>query len=483
MKKALLLLMILTSCESQHDKDSITFVPFSSSVIHLIVDGIPLDSLTINSFAWTVIPASTSESNSLLVTRTGDYYLNLEIDRPVKAFLNVGENQHNIFVTPHDTTHIRMDFTSDQPEFYFYGKTRIFNDYYHKKEKALGYSDVRYPLIQFLTSTTSYKSLKLSTDSIINHELLFLESYDAPEKLPEWFVDYERSEINYAGAGYKIQMPRVNAMLKYFEDSLPEDYYDFVGDIQVNDAKAMLSSQYFFFLDAWFSKNLPVEELDSLSGFARINRIQSHRLRESKLQLSEGVRDLYHKYSLSSLIPYFSNSVMIDSVAKEFEVADYQELLALAGTRSGSEMKMLNLNKGDTIPDFVLVDGLDSLVSIRTYQDKILYVNFWATWCGPCIKNIPKLNAMISSYGEHSSFQFLNICIDSEREKWLASVERYNVQGVNLFAEGNWNSKLKAYFNISGIPHYVILNKGNTLHENGAEKAPQVREALEALLH
>lgn len=482
MKKLLFLLIVLASCKSQHDNNSLTYDPFSSSVIHLIIDGSPPDPLRINCLAWTVIPANTSESNSLLVARSGDYYLNLEIDRPVKAFLNVGENQHNIFVMPHDTTHIRLDFTNDQPDLSFQGKTKILNDYYYKKERALGYSDVRFPLNQFLTSTTTYNSLKLVTDSIIRQEEHFLEKYIASEELPEWFVDYERSEITFAGAGYKTQMPRANGILKYFKDSIPEGYYDFVGDIQVDDAKATLSSQYYFFLDAYFSRNLPGEEFDSLSGFARRNRILSHILDESREQLSGRVKNLYHKYSLSSLIPFYADSTAIDSVAQEFGVADYRELLALAGTRSRSEMKMLNLNKGDTIPDFILVNGVDSLISIRTYQDKILYVNFWATWCGPCIRNIPELNDMISKYNGHQRIEFLNICLDSEREKWLAGIEKYNMQGVNLIAQGNWNSKLRAYFNISGIPHYVILNKGNTLHENGAEKAPMVRERIDALL-
>jgi thiol-disulfide isomerase/thioredoxin len=186
--------------------------------------------------------------------------------------------------------------------------------------------------------------------------------------------------------------------------------------------------------------------------------------------------------NFSNLLRYYSDSLAIDSLARAFEVSNYRELVRVAGIRSRNELRALNLHRGDTIPDFFLTTTIDSLTSIRDFSDQLLYVNFWATWCGPCLQNVPELNKLIAQYQSDPRVAFLNVCLDSEHDKWLATIEKYKIKGVNLFAEGNWNSRLRAYFNIEGIPHYAIVNKHNILSENATEKAPKAKEKIETIL-
>jgi thiol-disulfide isomerase/thioredoxin len=184
----------------------------------------------------------------------------------------------------------------------------------------------------------------------------------------------------------------------------------------------------------------------------------------------------------SSLIKFYSDSLAIDSLAKSLELTNYEELVRVSGTRSRNELLSLNLHKGDTIPNFILTTTLDSLISIRDFSHQYLYVNFWATWCGPCLQNIPELNKLIDQYESNTNITFLNICLESEHAKWLASIGKHKLRGINLYAEGNWNSKLRAYFNIAGIPHYAIINRQNILAENATDKAPDVKQKIDALL-
>jgi len=482
MKTFCYLLIFIIGCTAEKDKYALTYTPFSKSVVHVNFRSDPVDSLSISAIAFTNIPKDMSESNALTISKAGDYYLNLDIDRPVKSFLNLGEKQYNVFIIPTDTTHINVNFAHDEVVLNFSGKTKVMNEYYHEKKRILGYTDIRLPLNKSLSSKTTYNILKLSTDSVINQELSFLEKYPSRNRLPEWFLDYERSELIYMGAGYKTQMPHANEIMKYFKDAIPNDYYDFLSHIKIDNSKAILSTHYFWFLDDYFVINLPPGETNHLTGFSRTNKFMSHKLNESKQSLSGKIKELYYKYNFSSIVKFYADSLAIDSVAKEFQLTDYKELVKLSGSRSRSEIQMLNLNKGDTIPEFILADVRDSIISIREFHDKIFYINFWATWCGPCIYNIPVLNNLIAQYDAHPKITFLNICLDSEKKKWIASIEKHKLKGINLIAEGNWNSKLRAYFNIKGIPHYVIVNKGNILFENATDKAPKVQGKIEAIL-
>jgi thiol-disulfide isomerase/thioredoxin len=288
--------------------------------------------------------------------------------------------------------------------------------------------------------------------------------------------------MRYVGAVYKTIMPHANEIMKYFDDTVPSDYYDYLPEIQINNQNALLSSTYFSFLDAYFLRKLPVSETKDLSGFSRITKMEAYKLNQSKYELSDQIKELYQMSNFSRLIKYYSDSLAIDSLAKAFEVSNYRELVRVAGIRSRNEMQSLNLHRGDTIPDFTLTTTLDSLISIRDFSHQFLYVNFWATWCGPCLQNIPELNKLIAQYQNDPRVAFLNVCLESEHDKWLTTIEKYKIKGVNLFAEGNWNSKLRAYFNITGIPHYVIVAKHNILSVNATEKAPVVKEKIEAIL-
>jgi thiol-disulfide isomerase/thioredoxin len=367
-------------------------------------------------------------------------------------------------------------------EISFAGQAARINEYYLRKKESLGHTDIRFSLIAPLPGTSSYSRLIHTTDSIVNRELTFFENYTSKVPLPTWFRDFEESEITYAGAGYKTAMPHANEVFGYFKDTLPGSYYDFLKATLINNPKATLSAHYFWFLDDYFLRNLPIKEIEDLSGFNRIAKANSFKLSQSKKELSGQVKDLYHLSNFSQLVKFFSDSLAIDSLAKSFELTNYEELVRVSGTRSRNELESLNLHKGDTIPNFILTTTLDSLVSIRDFSHQYLYVNFWATWCGPCLQNIPELNKLIAQFENNSNIAFLNICVESEHATWLAAVGKHKLKGINLYADGNWNSKLWAYFNIAGIPHYAIIDKQNILAENATDKAPLVKEKIDALL-
>ena len=475
-------LLFIVGCVPEKEKPEYDYTPFATSVIHLTFPEDLLDTISINGNNLTNIPLGGNLTRKLSVTGSGEYYLDIEVDRPAKSFLNIKDEQFNIFLFPGDTTNITIRPHNHQFKISFDGRGKELNQYYLEKKKTLGYTDIRFALNAGLSSFSSYMSIKANADTVVNKELSFFRKYTSSVNLPKWFLDYEYAEIIYAGAGYKTQMPTANLVQQYFSDSLPTDYYSFLDQVVVNNPTATLSSYYFWFLNDYFGKELPITETRQLSNFDRLGKYQANSLALSRNALSDYTRQLYHKHLFSHLIQYYSDSLQIDSLAKVFQVKDYNKLMRLSNTKSNNDFQAINIDKGDTIPEFYLVDQLDSLVSIRTFRDKVLYINFWATWCGPCIANIPNLNNLIKQFAQNPRIQFVNICLDSEKQKWLVSIDNHQLLGENLYAEKNWNAKLRSYFNITGIPHYVIINPGNVMMENFSSSAPDVKDKLDAAL-
>jgi thiol-disulfide isomerase/thioredoxin/uncharacterized lipoprotein NlpE involved in copper resistance len=468
-------------CSNKSEISELYCTPLATSIIHLNIAGSITDILYVEAWTTTNIPIGGSRSETLTITEPGDYFLNIEIDRATSCFLNLAE-RYNIIVFPNDTTHVQFNTTANGAEVNFTGHGANINKYYLEKKGALRYTDVRIPINTFITSDATYHSLIATIDSITNKEISFFEKYISDQELPSWFLNYERAEIEYMAEYFKTSLPHTNEILELFNDSLPLRFFSCLDSVDIENPDAVLSSHYLWFLDSYFTRDLPVDSFKNLGGLSRISLLQSHKLKQSELELSGLVKDIYHSYMFSSIVRYYSDSLAIDSLANEFELEDYKVLAKVAATKTKSNIKGLNLNKGDTIPNFYLVNPLDSLVSIREYQNEILYINFWATWCGPCIKNFPELNTLISQYKDDDRIKFINICIGSKKENWLSVTERHHLRGTNLFAEGNWNAKLESYFNIKGIPHYVIVNKNNVLHENFSDKAPVVQSKLDEIL-
>jgi len=477
-----LLSLCVCACVSESSTKAIQYQPFSTSVIEVHFANAPRDTFYMEAITHNNIPNEGQKSEEVPVTKEGSYFLKLTNDRPTSAFLLLNGERHNIIIFPDDTVHINIKVDENGIEPGFSGKGADINEYYKSKKSMLGYVDTRIPLNRYLTSSSTYESIKHTTDSLVTNELNFLKKYITKKELPQWFIQHEEAEIKYLGLGFKTQMPKYNEVFNLFQDDLSDQYYAFLEDVHIDNPTAISSSQYFGFLDDYFIKDLPNDSVKKLSGFYRINKIHNHILPQSKNQLSGEVKESYHSYLFSSIVRYISDTSAIDSLVRVYEVNNDKKLLTIAGTRSKAQLARVNLNKGDKVPNFYAVDVNDSLVSLRDFQDKTLYVNFWATWCAPCIKNMPELNEMIRSYKDEDEIMFLNVCLDSKKEKWLASVDRYHLEGTNLFAEGKWNEKLRAIFNMQGIPNYALIARKNVLFENHTNKAPAVKSVIDRLL-
>ncbi len=479
----MLTLLTVTNCwATPHQSLSSQFKPFSISTIRLILESQPLDTLFAEASANTLIPRGSNTSKVLTLNHIGEYYLNLQVDRPCAATLELNSISYNIVLTPGDTTQVLLIPAKEKMILQFNGRHSEANRYYLSKKEELGYTDIRIPLNQVVSAGLTYSNLKDKVDAVTSNALHFLEKNKVAYKLPAWFIEYERAEIEYMGAGFKVTMPSHNKTFSYFRDTLPTNYYNFLNTIQVSNASALFSASYIWFLDDYFIKDLPHEAFMDQAGYVRINTIHNHILKNCGNILSPEVKKVYYKYLLSSTIQQFSEPTKKDSLARRYEVSNYQDLIHLKAEREQVDSTTHTLAKGDQVPNIYLTDINDSLVSIRDFKESVVFINIWATWCGPCLANMPAHNKMISQYATSKNITFINICVGSEKDKWKATLAKYQVQGINLFAEGAWYNKLKAYFTIQGIPHYVLLDKGNILHENKANKAPAIKAEIDKLL-
>ncbi|WP_026632467.1 TlpA family protein disulfide reductase [Dyadobacter alkalitolerans] len=101
-------------------------------------------------------------------------------------------------------------------------------------------------------------------------------------------------------------------------------------------------------------------------------------------------------------------------------------------------------------------DVFQQLVSM--HKGKVIYIDFWATWCGPCKMEVPFAMDLHDFYKE-KPIVFVNLCLFSDRNTWRKMVATQKVGGENYFFDKDQSELLKSKLKIGGFPTYMIISK------------------------
>jgi len=111
-------------------------------------------------------------------------------------------------------------------------------------------------------------------------------------------------------------------------------------------------------------------------------------------------------------------------------------------------------------------------VSLKDLKGKVVYIDFWASWCGPCRKMMPyskQLHEQLTDK-QKKEIEFLYISIDADTNAWKKAMDDLGLAGTHFLSPGNWKSKVCSYFQIGSIPRYMIMNKKGEIVDINAKR-------------
>ncbi len=109
---------------------------------------------------------------------------------------------------------------------------------------------------------------------------------------------------------------------------------------------------------------------------------------------------------------------------------------------------------GRQSPDFKGVDISGREMSLREFRGKYVYIDMWATWCGPCQKELPYLKNLEKRY-DGRNITFVGLSIDKDKSKWEARVKSGELAGTQLHI--GTGSQFQADYRINGIPRFILI--------------------------
>ncbi|MFN8343985.1 MAG: TlpA disulfide reductase family protein [Spirosomataceae bacterium] len=144
------------------------------------------------------------------------------------------------------------------------------------------------------------------------------------------------------------------------------------------------------------------------------------------------------------------------------------------------------LSKGKIAPEILGKTPEGKKLSLSDLKGKIVYIDVWATWCGPCIAEFPSSKKLQQQFNNNKEVVFLYVSVDENEEKWkkfLSKEKNFGGTHINQPKEGNPNSIWKNYL-IYGIPRYILIDQKGLIVDVNAPRpsSGKLQEEIQSLL-
>ncbi|TAL67364.1 MAG: AhpC/TSA family protein [Bacteroidetes bacterium] len=281
---------------------------------------------------------------------------------------------------------------------------------------------------------------------------------DAPEIEKNYFIDL----INYDWA-----FNRINYLLeKHYwdnESKLKIDSSDFIflNEIKLDKPESKMSFQFNYFISRY---------LDLL-----ISRANYKKEKDDKDELSYSKQ----RYDIAKKMFFgiAKNIALADAITNIIDwkpspegmkyakkwLDEYKKIVTDSFYFYRVEKKYnerLNLMPGKPAPGFRMPTINGDTVALSDFKGKLVYIDFWGTWCSPCRKELPYYDTLQSKFRNNPNIVFLSLAMEYENYNvWKQFVKEKKLPGIHIYLEKQFNNILVKKYMISGVPTFVLIDK------------------------
>jgi len=150
-------------------------------------------------------------------------------------------------------------------------------------------------------------------------------------------------------------------------------------------------------------------------------------------------------------------------------------MLILAGIAVQAQVK-----KGQLAPAIMLPDMEGQPVSLDSLRGKVVLLDFWASWCGPCRANNPNLVMLYDKF-RGKGFEILGVSIDKSKADWKKAIEKDGLSWLQVLDPGGWNAQSTEVYGVDAIPASFLIDKKGVIRGvnlDGRELEASIRKLL-----
>jgi thiol-disulfide isomerase/thioredoxin len=180
-------------------------------------------------------------------------------------------------------------------------------------------------------------------------------------------------------------------------------------------------------------------------------------------RVMEKMPELYD--SIPELKSFFSQPVVrekIKSFAREKSANAKKPLPVTGKMLKGVSYLDAETQRVAPLPDVEVLPYL-----VERHKNKVLYIDVWASWCGPCLEEMKYAPTLHKYFAEKDAtgkeVVFINLCLESSSESWLKTVNKNAIEGENYYLDANASKIFMGAYNIDGFPTYMLIDRSGQL--------------------
>ena len=176
----------------------------------------------------------------------------------------------------------------------------------------------------------------------------------------------------------------------------------------------------------------------------------------TRLMALSGIITILKQRNNSNFVPF----------ADQF-VAEFKGVLPEAAADLEEQVNLIrSFTIGGTAPDFAQATPEGSFLKLSDLRGKVVLVDFWASWCGPCRRENPHVVKLYQRY-KAKGFEILGVSLDNDRNRWLAAIQQDGLTWYHVSDLKGWKNEVAQLYSVSSIPHTILLDKeGKILARN-----------------
>ncbi|MEZ4792362.1 MAG: TlpA disulfide reductase family protein [Gelidibacter sp.] len=444
MKQLLILLLLAVSIVGCKNEPKIDYALFSGKIEHANAD-----KLTIKGAGF---------DKEVKINPDGTFADTLKLSRSGFYSLNVGREFTMLYLKNGYDLKMNLDAQSFDETIIYTGKGETENNYLAAKSLKNENSKAD-PVAFYGKEEQAYKA---EIENIHKRNAEILNSLSNPDKD---FVASEQKNLDYdkyLGFKHLRISPCVLLQTTHFKVSdtfLPKE----LKDMKYDDADAYTNSSsykqlaYGKTLDAIFETIGDDYNNATVDDFKAINDIKIPALKDDVFSYLGKFMVSPSNPNMESIHGYLVSNTSNDETKKNINET-YE--------------KNKNLVKGMPSPQFVNYENhKGGKTSLADLKGKYVYIDVWATWCGPCKREIPFLKEVEKKYhGKNIEFVSTSIDVAKDHDTWVEMVKNEQLGGVQLMADNNWKSKFVTDYAIEGIPRFILIDPNGNIVDADAPR-------------
>ena len=471
------------------------------------------------------------------IDSAGNFKTSFDLICPtMNSSIRIGKIWFSTYLVPGETYNVTINengthvFSGENSELnnYVYELTTAINNKFKKDRDKLN--------LYHKSDQNDFQSFEKFCDDLLKRKLAFVDEYCKKGKINQKSSDLVKLDLAYEPA-WALIVYRMDFSTTFPKKrkGLPSDFYQHLYDrFQINNPKAIGSSYYnmyinnirdimwedyfysdgiieylkkanrfsdreLFLISKQLNKDTTITKTKEFTGFYDehrseiiqfINKYLTKTLLDSvryfpsgigrDLIISRGISFFYLKNQTSS--PSTDEWIHIDSLISNKSILSH--LRKVDQFNQAKAFRPIN-NKTNILPP-LLKNEADKIFEklIGKYSSKVVYIDFWATWCGPCRQEIPYSKVLSAHFAEQEVI-FLNLCCQSDKKNWELLIKSDQMTGDHYLLSSDEYNILSKLFNIQGVPTYALIDKEGKINNKNAPRpsnGPMIIKAIDQLL-